>query len=547
MSFQKNAKQQRETMVGEEARTNLLKAMSFIAEAVGSTMGPGGRPFGFDKLGTDMRLAASFSKDGLTVLKSLGFDDPAWQAVLQYSKQAASHSVLASGDGTTSTIVLANAVAKIVSGAKETSPQAMARQIESEAEAAIAAVRSEAIKSEEAVRCVALTSTNGDTELTDVVLDAINNSGAFGSVIVEKNPASATRYRIIRQDGYSNCTGYNYNQTFALSASPEAAASKPIVWKSPKVLIWNGSLISEAQIQPVLAAWNETLKSEDAPTNLVILSYDISDEVANKLLVVNRTMAKHGVAVFIVKPRLTAEVNSGLQVLRDIAAYCGVDDDKIVDGGNYKDLSAKFFGVCGEVKITPSGTMFLGRAPNHWVEKRVQQNQSIVDEARSQFDKQITSIRNAELAEGLVKVEVGGGHLPELQERADRFDDASKAAQSCMWHGAVPGGGLSYIRAGQVAKVSPSLQGALESVHKTVLSNYGTGTSLVAMDLDGKQGFRLSKNKDIEFGNAVELGVLDACETVCAVIKNGVALGVNIAIIGGYSFRDQASDVQDYE
>ena len=41
--------------------------------------------------------------------------------------------------------------------------------------------------------------------------------------------------------------------------------------------------------------------------------------------------------------------------------------------------------------------------------------------------------------------------------------------------------------------------------------------------------------------------MLDACETVCAVIKNGVALGVNIAIIGGYSFRDQASDVQDYE
>jgi len=546
MSYSKNTKQQRETMVGDEARQNLLTALSFIAEAVGSTMGPGGRPFGFDKLGTDMRLSASFSKDGLTVLKSLGFDDPAWQAVLQYAKQAASHSVLASGDGTTSTLVLANAVALAVSHSEDKSPQAAARQIEAEAAAAIGAIRSEAIKSKEAVRCVAMTSTNGDAELTDVVLDAIENSGAFGSVIVEKNPASSVRYRIVRQDGYSNCSGYNYNQTFALSASSDSAASKPIQWQDPKVLIWNGSLISEAQIQPILSAWNETLNDPEGPRNLVILAYDISEEVANKLLVVNRTMAKHGVAVFVVKPKLTAEVNSGLQVLRDIAAFCGIDDDKIVDGGNYKELSAKFFGVCGKVKIAPGGTMFLGRAANHWVEKRVQQNQSIVDEARSQFDKQITSIRNAELAEGLVKVEVGGGHLPELQERADRFDDASKAAQSCMWHGAVPGGGLSYIRAGQIAKVSPALQGAFESIHKTVLSNYGSGV-VVAMDLDGKQGYRLSKEKGIEFGNAVELGVLDACETVCAVIKNGVALGVNIAIIGGYSFRDQASDVQDYE
>lgn len=537
----KNAKQQREVMVGQEARDNLLKALAFIAEAVGSTMGPGGRPFGFDKRGADMRLQASFSKDGLTVLKSLGFDDPAWEAVLQYAKQAASHSVLASGDGTTSTIVLANAVAKAVAGAGDRSPQAVARQIEDEAEAACAAIRAEAVKDDAAVKCVAMTSTNGDAELTDVVLEAIKNSGAFGTVLIEKNPASPTRYKIVRQDGYSNCMGYNYNPTFALSAATEAASSKPIEWSNPKVLIWNGNLVTEQQIQPVLAAWNETLKEK--ASNLVILAFDITDEVANKLLVTNRTLAKHNVGAFVVRPRLTAETNSGLQVMRDIAAFCGVEDDKIVDGGNYRDLSPAFFGTCDKVKIAPGSTIFLGRSPYHWVEKRVQQNQSVVDEARSQFDKQITSIRNAELAEGLVKVEVGGGLLPDLQERADRFDDASRAAQSCMWHGALPGGGVSYIRAGQLGKVSAPLQTALSSVFETVIANYGETYSVV-LDLDGKQGYKLTRSA-IEFGDAVKLGVLDACETVCAVIKNGVALGTKIAILGGYSFRDQGEQAED--
>src|SRR5690554_6741304 len=123
--------------VGTDAQSELSDALENISHAVGSTMGPGGRPFGFDKLGIDMRLTSTFSKDGLTVLKSLRFDSPAWSAVLQYCKSAASHSVVASGDGTTSTIILANAVAKAVLESKQKWPQAFARKLESDSRMAI--------------------------------------------------------------------------------------------------------------------------------------------------------------------------------------------------------------------------------------------------------------------------------------------------------------------------------------------------------------------------------------------------------------------------
>jgi chaperonin GroEL len=529
--------ERRDFAVGKKAQDNLREALQEIALAVGSTMGPGGRSFGFDRQGTDLRLTYSFSKDGLVTTRSLSFDKPAWQAVLQYCRQAASHSVLASGDGTSSTIVLAANVARAVAESQHSSPQAFARQIEHDANAAIEAIKTEAIKSKKATRLVALTSTNGDEELTDVVLQSIKHSSAFGSILVEKNPASSVRYKIDRQDGYSNCKGYDYNNTFAQSVSENAAASKPIEWDRPNVIIVNGNIHVNSQIEPIVKAWKESLEKE--PRSLALVAYEISDEVCNKLLVINRKMAAHKVGIFVVKPRLTAEINSGLQVIRDIAAFCGIEDHFIVDGGNFDDLNPEFFGTCGKIKITPTNTMFLGRAPDHWVEKRVLQNKSIVDEARSTFDCDMTSLRNAELAEGLVKVEVGGGLLPDLEERAHRFDDASKAAQSCMEYGALPGCGCSYIRAGILAGVHPALEKALRSIHNTVLWNYGTPANPEYVPTPNHTMYLSLGDKGIKTGNAMELGVLDACETICAVIKNGVALGVTIATIGGYSFRDK--------
>ena len=371
--------------VGDKARQEMIDALSSISDAVGSTLGPGGRPFAFDKMGIDMRFQATFSKDGLTVLRSLGFENPAWDAVLVYCKQAAAHSVIASGDGTSSTVVLAAKVAEIINKSKkQIPPQAFARQIQAEAAKCIEAIAAEAIMDEEAVRKVALTSTNGDEELTDIVIEAIGKSSAHGVLVAEKNPASKTRYRIVTQDGYCHCAGYDYNNTLAWSASDKAASNEPIEWNNPRIVIFNGNLLALHQLDPILKAWNETLGAEIS--QLVVVAYEVSDEIVNKLLVLNRQFARQGAAVFVVKPRLSAEINSGLQVIRDIAAFCGIDEQNVIDGGNYKNVTPKFFGTCDKIKITPSQTVLMGRAANHWVEKRVQQNLNIIEESRTKME-----------------------------------------------------------------------------------------------------------------------------------------------------------------
>ena len=440
---------------------------------------------------------------------------------------------------TTSTIVLAAEIANQVLKSNHKWPQSFARQIEKEAQRAIAAIRSESVRSDAVVRQVALTSTNGDEELTDIVIDAISKSSAFGAILCEKNPALRERYRTTTQDGYSHCMGYDYNNTLALSASPAAAANDAIVWEKPLVAIFNGNLLLEKQLDPIISAWNEFLKNDDM-RNLVIVAYETSDEIANKLLVINRTLANNGVAAFIVKPRLSAEFNSGLQALRDIAAFCGVQESKIIDGGNYKFVTTDYFGTCDKIKISTNNTVFIGRSINHWVDLRIQQNVNISNDARSYADKELTIKRNAQLTEGLVKVEVGCGLLPDLQERADRFDDASKAAQACMRNGALPGCGFSLIRAAQLINASEALKNAFSTIHENIMNNFGLES--VADRSDKGLTVRLCEDANgsttCDIGDASILGIYDATDTVCAVIKNGVDLGVKIAILGGYSLRN---------
>lgn len=524
--------------IGTEAQEQLLKALDDIATAVGSTMGPGGRPFGFDKINADMQQAATFSKDGLMTLRSLIFDDPVYQAVHQYCHQASSSSVLESGDGTSSTLILANAVAKAITSSKDQYPQAFARKIYKESTKAIECIRKESIMSQDAIKNVAMTSSNGDEELTDIVIKAVEMSSAFGSILTVKNPIAKERYRIEKQDGYSYCAGYNYNLSFATSAHSNASASKPIEWENPYVVVFNGHLVTEEQSIPFIKAWDEACVTE--PRNLIIVAYEVSDIVANKLLSINRKLVSQGVACFVMRTKHTAEVNSGVQVLRDIAAYCGVSEESIIDGGNYKKLSSNNFGTCKKIKITPTSGMFLGRADNHWVDTRIIHNQSIVEEAQCEFDRKISAIRNAELAEGLVKVEIGGGLMPDLQEREDRFDDASKAAQACMRSGALPGCGVSYVRAGKLAKVDPLLQQALYGVFNQVFFNYGSETP--KENFSKGESVKITEDNQVVKGDALELGVLDATETICSVIKNGVDLGVKLATIGGFLFRSQKRD-----
>ena len=112
-----------------------------------------------------------------------------------------------------------------------------------------------------------------------------------------------------------------------------------------------------------------------------------------------------------------------------------------------------------------------------------------------------------------------------------------------MVHGALPGCGVSYIRAGMLAIAHPALLEAFRAVYGNVLYNFGLESDTAYLPAKGEtvKIYKDETGSGVKIGQATELGVFDATETICAVIKNGVDLGIRIATMGGFSFRDLKS------
>lgn len=571
--------------VGDAARNRAYACLSKIADAVGSTMGPGGRNFGHNRIMSNYQYGSSLTKDGITVLRAMKFRGyethntkankqiALMKAVHQYCSIASATSVLNAGDGTTGTVVLGKLVAKNIieyCDKNTMNLQAYARRIEKQAGDAIDEIQKEAIRGGEVLRRVAMTSSNSDEELTDVVMQSVKDATAFSAFVTTKSPLAKERYAIERSDGYSGTMGYAENDSLARSFSEKTMEMAPVISENPYVAMFNGSIVTAKHAESLIDGWWRLCKFHGTERDLIVVCYGFSEEAAFKAFESNKKLQEGGKdnRVIFVKTKLSSEYKAGTQILSDLASYTGVDSNYIIDASSVKMIgqrvrvegtnktepvmtleeTAKFYGTAKQAKLTPLTTIFLGRADNHWVEKRCEQNKKLIENERAgQDDKEATSLRNGELADGLVTVIIGGGQLPDLEEREARFDDAAKAVISCMKDGALPGCGLSYARAGRLANVDEPLQNALDSIHQMVARvNYGaegvkTGEELAELEAGVSC---VLKGDTAQYGPWKEVDVLDSATTVKNVIYNGVMLGLKIALIGGFFFdTKQQADI----
>jgi chaperonin GroEL len=529
----------KQIIVGNDARCKAVEALSFIADAVGATLGPKGLSFIIERNNSlDGNPSPVVSKDGISVMKSFDFTDPIQHAVHNFCVQASSHTVYKAGDGTTSTIVLAAEIAKGILKAAPNQPQAFARLIQLQSNRAIAAIGKEADKSPELAEMVALTSSNGDSEMVEWVMKAVTDNPVFGSIVIERSPSETERYRLIKQDGLTGGRGYNQHLQFAHSFSEKPSENSPFDIDSPFVLLYDGDLISTTQIAPIINALSTQLLS---PWNLVIVAYEIGQEVANVLAEINLRQKQHGIKLWASSIRLSAEVNSGWHKLQDIASFTGAT---VINHSNAENINHTHLGECTKVQVTPEKTIFMGRSAKHWIPKRAMQNENGIENATTELDKERIKERNAELVSGLVKLIVGGGHMAGIGERADRCDDAIKAAQACFRSGALPGCGAAFIRAAELAEVGTELKTAFACIHKQIMTNFGTAT-VEAFEKD--QTVAITESGAVLRGDFRQLKVADSYDTVAAVIRNATELGILFSTLGGYSLTSDLHEIEQIQ
>lgn len=518
--------------LGNEARELSVDALSEIAEYISQTLGPSGRPILMTKRNTGDFIPVSVTKDGYNSLHALSYIDPIKDAVLQMARQSAGSSVVASGDGTSSTVVMAAHFAKVINSSVYKNPQAAIRQIRKEVLKAAEAIKKEAVFSDEATKKVILTSTNRDTEMADLVYSSIKKSSAYGSIMAISSPSQRERFKVDSEFGYQCGRGYQFHPAMACSIDPTANTNQDVIIDRPFILPFNGDIYGIEQVYPILKAIESNSTIMKQGFSLVVLAHEVGIKAAEDAVTFNRSNAKNNLRVMFLKTTSTFEPNGSLEQLKDICAFTGAE---LYDGGSLKTFShenIKTLGTCGSIRVQVTKSFLNGRAKNNWIIKRAEENVITAQKADCPIDKEHVESRNGSLTNGLIKIMVGGALASELSELKDRIDDAVKSGQACSRSGALPGCGVSYIRAGKLANVSPAVQEALGAIHKTILSNYGMADTYTEDHEAGKTVF--VSDDMVESGmDFLECGVADSYETVRSVLLNSFELGALVANIGG--------------
>ncbi len=519
----------KDLVIGKEASVKATKALQRVAKAVGSTLGPAGAPAIIDRYEPSLKITRPVStKDGITVLDHLMFEDSVEHAIHGLAQACSLHCVTAAGDGTTSTVVLAAELANTICNQESKTPQAYTRLVNKAIDQCIDAVDQLKLENNgvDFEYCVAKTSANGDEEVAEIASNVVKQTSKYSNIIIEKDPSSKERYNISRTNGYVCGNGYRKFRQLMTTISHRANDTLyPISLNNVGVVCLNGNVASEEKILEII----ESIYDVNSPVNhyeyILFLAFSIDDSVATKLVLHNRRMEDKGKILFSEIASNSAVEGAGYQCLIDSAAFTGAH---IYDP--ITEFKPEYVGNCESVSLQGFKTTLKGRGKNNWIKKRCKENAELVNHAKNQYQRDLINARNAELADGLTTITVGSGQHAEIQERADRLDDAVRAAQSVK-NGVVAGGGLVYARvADLVVNIPKNVKEALKAVSNHILENYGE-----EFDIYNKEEFK-NKNyclnideKEVSFKLATEAGVIDSATAVKAVMKQAMTLAGLVA------------------
>jgi chaperonin GroEL len=424
---------------GEDARKRMLRGVDILSDAVKVTLGPKGRNVVLDKSFGAPRI----TKDGVTVAKEIELADKFENMGAQMVREVASKTNDIAGDGTTTAIVLAQAIVR--EGGKAVAagmnPMDLRRGVDIAVTALVGelAARTRKITTEAETAQVGTISANGEREIGEMIARAMQKVGNEGVITIEEAKGIETELDVV--DGMQFDRGY-------LSPYFITNAEKMIVnLDNPYILIHEKKLSGLQVLLPLL----EAVVQSGRP--LLIIAEDIEGE-ALATLVVNKL--RGGLKVAAVKAPGFGDRRKAM--LEDIAALTGgqvISEDL---GIKLENVTLAQLGSAKNVRIEKEATTIVdGAGSKDAIKGRVEQIRAQIEDTTSDYDREKLQERLAKLAGGVAVIRVGGSTEVEVKERKDRVDDALHATRAAVEEGIVPGGGVALARAGLVlAKLHPA-------------------------------------------------------------------------------------------
>jgi chaperonin GroEL len=506
----------KEVRFSDDARQQMFAGVNILANAVKVTLGPKGRNVVLDK----SFGAPTVTKDGVSVAKEIELDNNFENMGAQMLKEVASQTSDVAGDGTTTATVLAQAVLRegLKSVAAGMNPMDLKRGID---KATIAIVEqlgklSKPCEDDKAIAQVGSISANSDTEIGEVISEAMQKVGKEGVITVEEGSGLANELDVVE--------GMQFDRGYLSPYFINNQQSQSVELEDPFVLLHDKKVSNIRDLLPVL----EAVAKSGRP--LLIVAEDVEGEALATLVVNN---IRGIVKVAAVKAPGFGDRRKAM--LQDIAVLTGANVISEEVGLSLEKATLDDLGEAKKIQITKENTTVIdGAGRGEDIKGRVDQIAAEIEESSSDYDKEKLQERVAKLSGGVAVIKVGAATEVEMKSKKALVEDALHATRAAVEEGVVAGGGVAFIRAVAAIKIEGDnddqevgikiLRRAVEEPLRQIVMNAGGDASVVlnaVAEGKGDYGYNAATG---EYGDMIEMGILDPTKVTRYALQNAASV-----------------------
>jgi len=501
----------------EDARRSILNGVEQLAKAVKVTLGPKGRNVIIDKkFGSPM-----VTKDGVSVAKEIELKDPYDNMGAEMIKEVATKTSDNAGDGTTTAIVLAEAIFReglknVTAGAN---PMALKRGIDKAVTAIVAEIKilSKDVKSNKReISQVATIAANGDAAIGQYIADAVDKVGKDGVITVEEAKSTQTTLDVVE--------GMQFDQGYLSPYFVTDTEKMQVSLENPYILIYEKKISSMKDLLPIVEKCAKSSKP------LLIISEETEGE-ALATLVVNKIRGTFQSC----SVKAPGYGDRRKAMMEDLAILTGgrfISEDL---GIKLEGIDLKDLGRAKRVTIDKENTTIIqGAGKTVDINGRVAQIRKQIDESDSDYDREKLQERLAKIVGGVAVINVGAATETEMKEKKDRVEDALHATRAAVEEGIVAGGGVALLRAqSALANVKATgdervgidiIRRSIEHPLRMIAENAGQEGSVVLQavkNAKGSHGYNAETNK---YEDLIQAGVVDPAKVVRMSLENAASI-----------------------
>ncbi len=507
---------------GDEARKALETGVNVVADTVKITLGPKGRNVVLDK----KFGAPLITNDGVTIAKEIELEDPFENMGAQLVKEVSTKTNDVAGDGTTTAVVLAQAIVRegLKNLAAGANPIILKKGIASAVDTAVAKVQSisKPVESKLAISQVASISA-GDEKIGELIANAMEIVGKDGVITVEEGKTMNTELTTVE--------GMQFDRGYASAYMVTNTDKMEAVLDNPYILITDKKISTLQEILPVI----EPIAQQGA--RLLIIAEDVEGDALAALIVNKLKGVLNCVAV-----KAPGFGDRRKAMLEDIAILTGGTVVSSDLGYEFKDVTPDMLGRAAQVKVDKDNTTIInGSGAAEDIKARVNSIKAQIAETTSDYDREKLQERLAKLAGGVAVINVGAATEVEMKEKKLRIEDALAATRAAVEEGIVPGGGVALLSTvPELKKLVASLDGdektgaaivlkAIEEPVRQIAKNAGYDGSVVVNNIlnSKKKNYGFDALKNV-YTDMVESGIIDPTKVARSVLQNAASVAATL-------------------